>query len=77
VGGSVAEGKIRDKVKVEIKRGDEIVGDGEIIELQQNKTKASEVSEGSEFGVSIKTKTNILEGDVLVVFEEIVKKKSL
>jgi len=77
VGGSVAEGKIRDKSKIEIKRGDEIVGTGEITELQQNKTKTSEVIEGSEFGVSIKTKTNILEGDVLVVFEEIVKKKSL
>jgi translation initiation factor IF-2 len=77
VGGSVAEGKIRDKAKVEIKREDELVGSGEIIELQQNKAKAREVKEGSEFGMSIKTKTNILEGDVLIVFEEIVKKKSL
>ncbi|MDP4001400.1 MAG: translation initiation factor IF-2 [bacterium] len=77
VGGSVAEGKIKDKARVEIKRGDTIIGIGEITQLQQNKQETKEVLGGSEFGVSIKTTTNILEGDVLIVFEEIVKQKSL
>lgn len=77
VGGNVAEGKIRNKAKVEIKRGDELIGSGEILELQQHKQTVSEVVKGSEFGVSIKTKDKILAGDVLVVFEETTKKKTL
>ena len=77
VGGTVAEGKIKDKAAVEIKRGDEIVGKGQVIELQQNKIKSNEVLRGSEFGVSVKTTTNILEGDILVVYEESVRKRGL
>lgn len=77
VGGQVAEGKIKEKTSVEIKRGEEIVGRGQITELQQNKIKASEVLRGSEFGVSIKTTTNILEGDVLIIYEESVRKRGL
>ncbi len=79
VGGTVAEGKIKDKAQVEIKRAgsDEIVGRGQITELQQNKIKSNEVLRGTEFGVSIKTTTKILEGDVLVVYEESVRKRGL
>jgi translation initiation factor IF-2 len=77
VGGQVAEGKIKNNASVEIKRGEEIVGKGQITELQQNKVKADEVLRGSEFGVSIKTSTNILDGDVLIVYEESVRKRNL
>jgi translation initiation factor IF-2 len=77
VGGTVAEGKIKDKADVEIKRGEEIVGKGKITELQQNKIKSPEVLRGSEFGVSVKTTTNILEGDILIVYEESVRKRNL
>ncbi len=77
IGGNVAEGKIKDKAQFEIKRGDEIVGTGQVLELQQNKIKADEVFKGSEFGSSIKSSVNIQEGDVLVLFEETVRKKTL
>ncbi len=77
VGGNVAEGKIKDGAEFEIKRNDEIVGKGVITELQQSKIKAKEVLIGSEFGMSVKTESKIMEGDVLIVFEEIIKKKSL
>jgi translation initiation factor IF-2 len=77
VGGQVAEGKIKDKAQFEIKRGDEIVGKGQVLELQQNKISANEVLRGSEFGMSIKSSVKIEDGDVLVLFEETVKKKSL
>src|SRR5258708_5983028 len=77
VGGTVAEGKIRDNAQFEIKRGDSIVGKGQVEELQQNKIKAKEVLRGSEFGMSVKTSDKIENGDILVMFEEIVKKKSL
>jgi translation initiation factor IF-2 len=77
VGGSVIEGKIKNNSMVEINRGDAIVGKGQILELQQNKIKSEEVTAGSEFGISVKSDTKILEGDILQVYEESVRKKSL
>jgi translation initiation factor IF-2 len=77
IGGNVAEGKIKDGAQFEIKRGDDIIGKGNVLELQQSKIKSKEVLVGSEFGASIKSSTKIAEGDVLVVFEESVRKKTL
>lgn len=77
IGGNVAEGKVRDNAQFEIKRGEEILGKGQVLELQQSKVKAKEVLKGNEFGMSVKTPVKIVEGDVLIMFEEIVKKKTL
>jgi len=77
VGGTVAEGKIRDGALVEIKREEEIIGTGVISELQQSKIKTNEVLRNIEFGVSVKTTTPIAVGDVLIVYEESIKKKTL
>jgi translation initiation factor IF-2 len=77
IGGNVAEGKIKDTAEFEIKRGDEILGRGQVLELQQNKIKSKEVFHGSEFGCSVKTPIKIEVGDVLVMFEETVRKKTL
>lgn len=77
IGGTVAEGKIKDGAEFEIKRGEEIVGKGAITELQQNKVKTREVLHGTEFGSSVKTSAKIEVGDVLIIFEETVRKRSL
>ena len=77
VGGEVLDGKIKQGAMVEIKRGETIVGRGEINELQQNKIKAQEVGKGFQFGANIKTSVKIEESDVLVVFEESVRKRGL
>ncbi len=77
IGGNIAEGKIKDNAEFEIKRGDEIVGKGQVLELQQNKIKSREVLRGSEFGSSVKTSAKIEAGDVLVLFEETIRKKTL
>ncbi len=77
VGGTVIEGRIKDAAGIEIKRGDEIIGKAQINELQQNKSKAKEVLKGFEFGINLKTSTKIQEGDLLIAFEETVKKKTL
>ncbi|MEJ0021699.1 MAG: translation initiation factor IF-2 [Candidatus Doudnabacteria bacterium] len=77
IGGNVAEGKIKDGAEFEIKRGDEMVGKGQVLELQQNKIKTREVLHGSEFGSSVKTSNKIEAGDVLVMFEETIRKKTL
>ena len=77
IGGNVAEGKLKDSVKLEIKRGDKIIGNGEVLELQQNKVKTKEVLNGSEFGLSVKTKTKIEAGDVLIAYEESIRKRTI
>ncbi len=77
IGGEVAEGKIRNEAQFEIKRNDEIVGKGQVLELQQNKVSAKEVLRGSQFGASVKASPKVEDGDVLILFEEILKKKSL
>jgi translation initiation factor IF-2 len=77
IGGNVAEGKIKDNARFEIKRGEQIVGTGNFTELQQSKVKTKEVLRGTEFGASVKVSENVQEGDVLVVFEESVRKKTL
>lgn len=75
VGGEVAEGKIADKKKFRIFRDKVLVGDGKIEELQQSKIEVSEVALGKEFGLKIKVKVPVKEGDVLEIFDETVKKK--
>jgi translation initiation factor IF-2 len=77
IGGNVAEGKIKEGAEFEIKRGEEIVGKGAVLELQQSKIKSKEVLRGSEFGSSVKTTSKIEVGDVLVIFEETIRKKTL
>lgn len=77
VGGSVMEGKIKEGSSVEIKRDSELVGQGRITELQQNKSKVKEVLKGFEFGVNIRTDVKIQEGDLFNIYEETVRKRSL
>lgn len=75
VGGEVAEGKIADKKKFRIFRDKELAGEGKIEELQQNKVEVGEVLQGREFGLMVKTRTPIVSGDVLEIYDESVKKK--
>jgi len=75
VGGEVADGKIVDKKKFRIFRDKVLAGEGKIEELQQNKIEVGEVSLGKEFGLKIKVKTPVKEGDVLEIFDETVRKK--
>ncbi len=65
LGGTVTEGIIAvgDKVKI-IRREDE-VGDGIVVNLQQQKADAKKVTEGNEFGAQIDAQTEIERGDVL------------
>ena len=83
VGGEVADGKIVDKKKFRVYRTDpagqgrdkQLVGEGKIEELQQSKIEVGEVGLGKEFGIKIKVKVPVKEGDVLEVFDETVRKK--
>jgi len=68
VGGRVEEGSIIIGKQIKILRRGEEIGRGKIKELQQAKAKATEVSEGNEFGISIETKIEIAPGDYIETF---------
>lgn len=65
VGGKVLEGVLRVGNNVEIERSMEVVGKGKITNLQRDKEKTREVSEGSECGLVVETSSNIEVGDIL------------
>jgi len=65
IGGKVTEGVINLGGRVEIERGDEVVGKGKIKSLQKDKVEAKEVEEGSQCGLVLETETKIEKGDLL------------
>lgn len=77
IGGKVEEGELRKNKPIAIWRDGEQIGQGEIVELQQQKVAAKEVSRGNEFGMKIKTAVKLGAGDVLESFEENLKQKTL
>lgn len=68
IGGKVLEGKIILGKTVKILRKDFEIGRGKIVNLEKNKVKSSDVTEGSEFGTMIESKTEIAPGDVIESF---------
>ncbi len=68
VGGKVLKGRmILDKV-VKIMRREFEIGRGKIVNLEKGKVKTKEVEEGSEFGMMIESKIEIVEGDIVESF---------
>lgn len=69
VGGKVTKGLIKNKAKIEIMRDGEMVGEGEITQLQHNKEDVPEVKSGKEAGLQTKCNVKIKEDDEIVVYE--------
>jgi len=68
VGGKVLKGRmVLDKV-VKILRRDFEIGRGKIVNLEKAKTKVKEVEEGTEFGMMLESKIEIVEGDIIESF---------
>ncbi len=67
VGGKVLEGVLKVGNIIEIERNTEVVGKGKVTNLQHNKEKTREVSEGNECGLVVETSSNIEVGDILRV----------
>lgn len=63
LGGRVTEGSLKKGATITILRRDEKIGEGEILELQEQKVSASSISEGNEFGAKIQSKIEIAPGD--------------
>mgnify|MGYP003403657088 FL=1 len=77
VGGRVSEGKLLRGSLLEVKRDDEIVGQGKMLNLQQNKQNADEVGQGNECGVVFEGNVKIAVGDTLICYKEEEKKRTL
>lgn len=67
VGGRVMQGILKNKAEVEIRRGEEIIGKGRLLNLQQQKKDAATVEEGKEAGLLVNSQTPIQVGDRLLV----------
>jgi translation initiation factor IF-2 len=65
-GGKVTKGSIK-KGPIVIFRGTDKLGEGEIVNLQQQKVDAMEVLEGLECGMLVETEVEIKEGDFLMI----------
>ncbi|MES2416241.1 MAG: translation initiation factor IF-2 [Patescibacteria group bacterium] len=68
VGGKVIEGAIGLNQNVKIMRRDFEIGQGKIVNLEKGKTKTSTVEEGTEFGMMIESKIEVVAGDVIECF---------
>ncbi|MBI1956984.1 MAG: translation initiation factor IF-2 [Candidatus Niyogibacteria bacterium] len=74
-GGRVLEGAVLAGKKFRIVRRAHTLGEGKILELQQQKSRVSAVEEGKEFGILAASKISVAEGDEIEVidYEEIRK----
>ena len=68
VGGKVYDGKLISPSFVRILRKEFEIGRGQIVELQQAKTKTREVEKMNEFGAMIETKMELSPGDIIEDF---------
>ncbi len=68
LGGRVEKGLMKLGAEVKIMRRDFEIGRGRVRELQRQKTKATEIPEGQEFGAMVESKFDIVPGDRLEAF---------
>ncbi len=77
VGGKVISGKMINSSQVEVVRGENIIGYGQLANLQQNKVDTNEVEENQECGITFLGETKIKEGDILHSYKEEIKLRKL
>ncbi len=68
LGAKVVEGKINLSSMVKIIRRENAIGQAKIVNLEKNKTKVGTVEEGTEFGMMLESKLDIVPGDVIETF---------
>ena len=64
-GGTVTSGRIEPKMRLRVKRGREVLGEGTLTTLQKDKQAAREAFEGETCGMSVATPAIIEMGDRL------------
>lgn len=73
VGGKVIEGQMNLNNVVKIMRREFEIGRGKIVNLEKNKTKTSMVDSGTEFGMMLESKIEVVAGDLIESFAIIQK----
>jgi translation initiation factor IF-2 len=68
IGGKVTEGQIHLNSIVRIMRRDFEIGRGKIVNLEKSKIKTNEVGVGTEFGMMLESKIEIVAGDIIETF---------
>src|SRR6185369_16747310 len=68
IGGKVIKGQITLGSTVKILRRDFEIGGGKIVNLEKNKTKVGSLDEGSEFGMMLESKIEVVAGDTIEAF---------
>ncbi len=78
IGGKVLDGTLKANTKLEVRRGDEIIGEGTMGGLQSGKIDVQQVETDQECGMRFEGKTVVEVGDIIMCYEEkqIVKKVS-
>lgn len=66
IGGKVNRGQIRIKSWLEVQRGDEMIGKGKVLNLQQKKADVNAVDAGNECGLIFESEVPIQVGDKLL-----------
>lgn len=77
IGGKVLSGKIERGALADIFRGKEFIGNGRIVQLQQNKKETAEVGKDRECGLLFESQELVDRGDVLETYKEEKKKREL
>ncbi len=78
VGGRVTKGKILAKdVKIDVYRDEQKIGSGELTNLQHNKVDTDVVKKDQECGLTFAGTTKIKVGDILKMYTEVTKEKTL
>ncbi len=76
-GGTIISGRIEPKLKLRIKRGGAVVGDGVLASMQREKQAAKEAFEGETVGLNVTTTTPIEIGDTLEYYTVETKARTL
>jgi translation initiation factor IF-2 len=77
VGCKVKNGKMVNKAKFRIFRGEEKVGEGEILSLQKGQEHSKEVMEGNDCGIKFKGNVPLEEGDILEPYTQEERQRTL
>ena len=73
IGGKVKSGLVRKNGRVRIKRANEVIGEGTIVNLQSGKQNVDTINEGDEFGAQVQSDVQLQNGDVIECYEMVVK----
>jgi translation initiation factor IF-2 len=73
LGGRVLEGNLALNGNVKVMRREFEIGDGRIVNLEKNKVKTSLVENGSEFGLMLESKIEVVPGDIIESFTMVQK----